>query len=123
MGIAGVNRNYAIVRSGIIARLDDEVINNNFEFLIDASVFPGSSGSPVVLKPSTVSITGTKPVNRAYLLGVAKTYIPYREVAISSQTGEPRVIFVENSGLAGVVPMDFVKEVVTFMLKDTQQKT
>lgn len=122
MGIAGVSRNYAIVRSGIIARLDDEIINSNFQFLIDASVFPGSSGSPVILKPSIVGIKGTKPVNKAYLLGIAKSYIPYREVAIDSQTKEPRVIFVENSGLAGVVPMDFIKEIVAPLLKIKQQK-
>lgn len=117
MGIAGINKNYTIIRSGIIARLDDEIINSNFQFLIDAWVFPGSSGSPVILKPSLSSIKGTKPVNKAYLLGIAKSYIPYQEVAISSQTGEPRVIFVENSGLAGVVPMDFIKEIVLPLLK------
>jgi hypothetical protein len=113
MGITGKEKNYAIARSGIIARLDDEIINHDFQFLIDASVFPGNSGSPVILKPTIVSLEGTKPVNKAYLLGVAKGYIPYREFAISPQTGEPRVMFVENSGLAGVIPMDFVKEIIT----------
>lgn len=123
MGITGIRRNYAITRSGIIARLDDEIINSTFQFLIDAFIFPGSSGSPVVLKPSVFGIRGTKPVNKAYLLGVAKGYIPYREVAISPQTKELRAVFVENSGLAGVVPMDFVKEIVAPLLKGPEQKT
>jgi len=112
MGITGKERNYAIARAGIIARLDDEIIDNDCQFIIDASVFPGSSGSPVILKPSIVSITGTTPVNKAYLLGIARSYIPYRDIAVSPQTGEARVMFVENSGLAGVIPMDFVKEIV-----------
>ena len=122
MGIAGEEKNYVIVRSGVIARLDDEIIDRHSEFLIDASVFPGNSGGPVVLKPSMVSIRGTKPVNKAYLLGVVKNYIPYKEDAVGLQTRQLRITFMENSGLAGVVPMDFVKgAVVPFMT--TQQNT
>jgi hypothetical protein len=32
--------------------------------------------------------------------------------AVSAQTGRPRVSFEENSGLASVVPVDFVREMV-----------
>lgn len=112
MGIAGEEKNYVIVRSGVISRLDDEIINNNFEFLIDCTIFPGNSGGPVILKPEVASITGTKAVSRAYLLGVVRNYILYEDVAVSTQTKKPRVVFVENSGLAGVVPLDFVKELI-----------
>ena len=36
MGIAGEERNYPIVRSGIIARFDDETIKNGY-YYIDVS--------------------------------------------------------------------------------------
>jgi hypothetical protein len=110
MGIAGEEQNYVVARGGIIARLDKEIIEKNHYFLIDCMIYPGNSGSPVILKPELVSIEGTKAVNKAYLLGVVSGYIPYRDVAVSEQTHEPRIMFVENSGLATVVPMDFVKE-------------
>jgi len=110
MGIAGEEQNYVVARGGIIARLDKEIIEKNHYFLIDCMIYPGNSGSPVILKPELVSIEGTKAVNRAFLLGVVSGYIPYRDVAVSEQTHESRIMFAENSGLATVVPMDFVKE-------------
>lgn len=112
MGLAGKEKNYAIVRGGVIARLDDEIINSENEFLIDSTVFPGNSGGPVFLKPEIMSLQGTKAVSKAYLIGVVKSYIPYEEVAISEQTKRPRIVFVENSGISGVVPMDYVRETV-----------
>lgn len=112
MGIVGEERNYVIVRSGIIARLDDEIISSQAQFLIDSFIFPGNSGGPVILKPTIISLEGTEPVKRAYLLGVIRSYLTYRDEAISLQTGETRIIFVENAGLAGVVPLDFVRETI-----------
>lgn len=112
MGIAGEERNYVIVRSGIIARLDDEIIDKYSYFLIDSTILPGNSGGPVILKPAATSLTGTKPVLVAYLLGIVRGYIPYEENAVSTQTGKTRITFVENSGLATVIPIDFVKEIV-----------
>jgi hypothetical protein len=75
--------------------------------LIDALVFPGNSGGPVITRPELTSIEGTKRQNNAYLLGVVRAYVPYQDVAISQQTGRPRIAFEENSGLAEVIPMDF----------------
>lgn len=78
---------------------------------------------PVFIKPTIISLSGTKPVNRAYLLGVVKGYIQYEDKAVSMQSGKVRVIFLENSGLAGVVPMDFVKEIVSiFPLKTKEEE-
>jgi S1-C subfamily serine protease len=52
MGIVGHEQNYVIVRQGVIARIQDTVRSPiNTTFLIDSFIFPGSSGSPVVLKP------------------------------------------------------------------------
>lgn len=121
MGITGMERNYVIVRSGIIARLDDEILNNNFSYLIDSKIFPGNSGGPVVFKPSIGSLEGTPPVNKAYLIGVVSSYITYQERAISEQTGKLRVVFTENSGLAEVVPMDFARDVAHTYISILQQ--
>jgi Trypsin-like peptidase domain len=112
MGMSGVERNYVIARSGIVARLDDEILSESRTFLIDASVFPGNSGGPVIVKPSSESLAGGRPIDQAYLIGTVRSYLPYEEVAYSLQTDPPtpRMVFTENSGLADVIPMDCVKE-------------
>ncbi len=112
LGQAGDERNYAIVRQGVIARARDWIRGDANTFLIDASVFPGNSGGPVLLKPETVSVEGTKPNDRCGLIGMVSSYLPYREVAISTQTDRPRMIFEENSGLGVVVPQDQIYETV-----------
>jgi S1-C subfamily serine protease len=117
MGIIGGDKNYVIVRNGSIARIQDLLNKVSNNFLIDAFVFPGNSGGPVILKPEVISIEGTKPQNSSYLIGIVTSYVPYRDVAVSKQTQQPRVIFEENSGLASVQPIDFVHEAIQEHLK------
>jgi S1-C subfamily serine protease len=112
MGLVGEERNFVIVRQGIIARIRDALANPEQNYLIDAFIFPGNSGGPVILKPETTALTGTKAVNKAYLIGVVRAYIPYQEVAISAQTNRTRIVFEDNSGLAEVVPIDRVQECI-----------
>ena len=45
------------------------------------------------------------------LIGVMGAYVPYKDVAISQQTGETRAIFVENSGLSWVWSTNLLKEI------------
>lgn len=112
LGMVGETRNYVIVRQGCIARLRDALEDHSTEVLVDAAVFPGNSGGPVVMKPEFGSIQGTKRLHRALLLGVVAAYLPYKDIAISRQTGRPRVTFEENSGLATVIPYDFIAETI-----------
>jgi S1-C subfamily serine protease len=114
MGLVGAQQDYVVVRQGTIARVTDALESPvATSFLIDSFNFPGSSGSPVVLRPELLSITGAKPaIGKAYLLGVVRSYLPYTDVAVSMQTKRPRVTFEENSGLAEVIPIDFVEEAV-----------
>ncbi len=112
MGDTGGERNYVIVRGGWIARIRDSIAGKAKTFLVDASIFPGNSGGPVVNKPEVVSITGTKALGNANLIGIVSGYLPYQDVAYSRQTERPRVIFEENSGLSVVVPIDRVQEAV-----------
>ncbi len=113
MGLVGEKRNSVIVRQGTIARIRDYLVGSANEFLVDTSIFPGNSGGPVVSRPEVVAIQGTTAVGRACLLGVVASYVPYQDVAISIQTQRPRIIFEENSGLAAIVPVDFLNEIIS----------
>jgi S1-C subfamily serine protease len=112
MGQVGGDRNFVLVRQGAIARIRDWLAGASKEIIVDVAVFPGNSGGPVVTKPEAVAITGTERILRANLIGVVASYVPYQDVAISTQTRRPRIIFEENSGLASVVPIDYVIETI-----------
>jgi hypothetical protein len=112
MNLAGIQRNYVIVRQGCIARIADMLDGRSSTYLLDAFVFPGNSGSPVVLRPTEGSIAGTPPQPRPFLIGFVRGYQPYQDVAISPQTGRTRISFEENSGLADVLPVDYIDEAI-----------
>jgi hypothetical protein len=112
MGWSGAQRNYVIVRQGIIARLSEMLDRASPTFLVDAFVFPGNSGGPVILKPDITSIVGTKSQSSAYLIGLVTAYRPYVDTAVSQQTKRARILFEENSGLAEVLPVDVLDEAI-----------
>lgn len=111
-GIEPIKKISPIFRSGIIS-----IINDNNTFYIDASAFPGNSGSPVFTKPSPITFSkdgisiGGDQIGGKFI-GVIGEYIPYREVAISAQTGRARVIFEENTGLSKVWSIDLINEII-----------
>jgi len=112
LGQVGGERNYVIVRDAILARARDALAGATTEYLIDASVFPGNSGGPVVTRPELVAIQGTQPVHSANLIGVVAGYVAYNDVAVSKQTGQVRVVFTENSELAAAIPIDYVRQAI-----------
>lgn len=116
MGLVGDYKNTVIVRNGTIARIRDAISKNAYEFLVDAFVFPGNSGGPVISKPEATAIKDTKSQNSANLIGIIKSYVPYQDIAISAQTRRPRVIFEENSGLASAHPVNFIEDIVFYDL-------
>jgi len=122
MGLVGGDRHFVIVRQGTIARIRDTLAGGSKECLVDVAVFPGNSGGPVVTRPELAAIQGTQPQHASYLLGMVKSYIPYRDVAISAQTKRPRIIFEENSGLTAVIPVDFVRDALQQHLKRQEQE-
>ena len=122
MNLAGAQRNYVIVRQGAVARVDELLEDKSSTFLVDAFVFPGNSGGPVVLRPEVVAIQGTKPVSKASIVGVVIAYQPYTEVAVSVQTKRPRVAFEENSGLAVVLPINYVNDLVRPRAKEVWKR-
>ncbi len=112
LNLVDAPRNYVIARQGCIARISDMLDGVSPEYLIDASIFPGNSGGPVLLKPEMVSIQGTAAQSKAYLIGIVKAWVPYQDVAVSVQTKQARVIFAENSGLGVVLPTDYIDETI-----------
>jgi len=116
MSISGKAKNFVIVRQGIIARVDEEVLEEGF-YYIDASAYPGNSGGPVIVKPEIVSIQGTASNNSAGLIGVISSGETYSDVAVSQQTGEAKVVFTEQTGLVRVVPIERIYEIVDSIME------
>ena len=112
MGIVTPVSNYVITRGGVISRVRDMLAGHSSNYMVDASVFPGNSGGPVTIKPEVMAINDTKAITRSALIGIVKSYVPYTDVAVSKQTGSPRVTFEENSGLALVESVDSIAETV-----------
>jgi len=111
-GIQPQKRICPIIRKGTIS-----LINEDKTFYIDAFAFPGNSGSPVFLKPSpigfdegVISVGGDKLGSK--FIGIIGEYVPYEEVAISTQTGRARVLFQENTGLSKVWSVAFINDIV-----------
>ena len=103
-------RKYVIVRSGIIARIKNFLEGHSDDFLVDSNIFPGNSGGPIISKPEMDPFGTQKSNLTPDLIGMVQSYISYNDIAYSKQTNEPRIIFSENSGLASVIPMDYVLE-------------
>lgn len=113
-GITSQNKVSSVIRTGTVS-----LINDDKTFYIDASAFPGNSGSPVFLRQSfarfdetkNAIIMGNDPLEWKFV-GIVGGYIPYREVAISVQTKRPRIIFEENTGLSRVWSTSFLSEII-----------
>ena len=115
--LAGGDRNYVVVRQGVIARISDALAGFSKTFVIDTFIFPGNSGGPVILKIEMQSITGTKSHDKAALIGLVSSFQTYQETAVSLQTGRPRITSEEDAVLANVVPVSQIRDVVTQALK------
>ena len=117
LGIVGTSQNDVIVRHGIIARIQDWYDGRSRDFLVDSSIYPGNSGGPVILKPVLWSANSRPGSIRPRLLGLVASYLPYRDVAISQQTGRVRLVSEENSGLARVIPIDLVVKLTSVIAR------
>ena len=123
MGIAGTDQNDVIVRHGIVARIQDWYDGRSKYFLIDSSIYPGNSGGPVVLKPVMWSSNNAPRFSKPKIICLISAYLPYKDVAISNQTGLIRLVSEENSGLATVIPMDVVIELTSILARVIDERT
>lgn len=112
LGLIGRHRSAVVARIGCVAQIQEALARSSDTYLIDAGIFPGNSGGPVILKPEIVFVPDTKAQNRSYLIGIVVGFVPYQEVAISAQTKRARIVFEENSGLAAVHPVDMIEEAI-----------
>lgn len=114
MNLVGDAIKAPICRLGCISRIADAFIAPDLaeKFIVDAPVFPGNSGGPIICRPEMMSIQGTPHNSTAGLIGILSAYIPYRDELISQQTKKTLMIREENSGLTVVHPVDRIKEVI-----------
>lgn len=112
MGLVNNSSRLPICRLGCIARMSEAQIKETHNLIVDIQNFPGNSGSPIITRPEVVAIQGTKPFNKSVLLGIVHAYIPYSEQLINSQTQKVVEIRTENSGLALVHPVEYIREVI-----------
>ena len=108
LGLRSIEQSLPIARKGIVARSDSDGL------IADAFVFPGNSGGPVVYVPTFKTGQGlTSPlVAEEMLVGMVQAFIPYQEPAIGLHTKRVRVIFEENSGLAQLIPVNAIIELL-----------
>lgn len=105
-GLETAGRITPIVRSGAIS-----IINEDNTFVLDAFVFPGNSGSPVFVKPSVLN-DSVSASQSCKFIGLVSSYLPYRDVAVSAQTKQARIIFEENTGLATIVSAKAIQDLI-----------
>lgn len=102
-----------ICRMGCIAQMLDKNSISDTNILLDIQNFPGSSGSPVVTRPEIITFDANgDSCKQSLLIGILHSYIPYQVNMINSQTGKVEEIRSENSGLAYMHPVEFIREVV-----------
>lgn len=113
MGIVNERIKAPIVRLGCISKIEDAFGGiGDSSYYVDAQVFPGNSGGPIVSRPELASVGNTNHNSRASLIGIVNSYIPYTDSLISRQTGKTVMVHRENSGLTNVFPVDRIKEVI-----------
>lgn len=112
MGLVNQSSSLPICRLGCIARISEAQIKEQHNILVDIQNFPGNSGSPIINRPELISIQGTKNLDRSVLVGIIHSYIPYQETLINSQTRKTVEIRSENSGLAYVHPVEYIRGIV-----------
>jgi len=126
-------KHFVLVRSATVSRIRHYLEGYSKDFKIDTSNFPGNSGGPVIIKPETVAVEGTKPQLFPYVIGLVSAYIPHNsqiqttsgdllrlkddftlivQDSSSSKMEGKRIISSENSGLAIVQPIEYVSKLI-----------
>lgn len=105
-----------ICRLGCVARISMNQISLNHNILVDIQNFPGNSGSPIIYRPELSFIKGTKNLKKSVLMGVIHSYIPYEEHLISTQTKQIVEKRQENSGIALMHPVEYIRDIIDVIL-------
>lgn len=112
LGLVNVSSNLPVCRMGCISRMSETQLKEQHNILVDIQNFPGNSGSPIIIRPETTHLEGTPVLGKSVLAGIVHEYFPYRETLINSQTKEIVEIRSENSGLANVHPVEYIRDII-----------
>lgn len=95
---------YPIVRGGTVGQIRGWINGHHNSILVSGTVFPGNSGSPVILRPQPGGMSGTPVVTEVHLLGMVSSYerVPSPEMPYGG----------ENSGIMDIVPIDIIYDLV-----------
>ena len=101
-----------ILRRGVISLVSDDG-----SFLVDATMFPGNSGSPVFVifdawNADRIGANDSIRLKHIRLAGILKGYVHFPGRTLRNGTGESGDTFLENTGLSFAWPMDRVREIV-----------
>lgn len=103
IGILDSENLYPIVRRGTTATPLTVDVNGETAFLVDAAIFPGSSGSPVLIaqEGAVARIRGRTEigVNRLMLLGMVSKYFAYKPGQAASLVNVPVSLTEETASL------------------------
>lgn len=123
MGLVNEKSNIPLCRMGCISRMSETQIREQYNILVDIQNFPGNSGSPIILRPEVMSITGTRNLTKSVLIGIVHSYIPYQEELINKQTNQVVMLKSENSGIANIHPVEYIREIIDEFIIDNNSYT
>lgn len=112
LGLVNITSKSPLCRLGCISRMSEQQIQEQLNILVDIQIFPGNSGSPIILRPELISVDGSKALSRSVLVGIVHSYLPYQDRLISDQTQKVVEVRSENSGIALVHPVEFIREII-----------
>lgn len=115
MGLVNDEYIYPICRLGCIGRNTKTQIDSTKSFLADIQNFPGNSGSPVFTKPEIGQLENAKTISQSVLIGIVHSYSPYTEY-LRNPNGDVMGIHFENSGLANVHPVEYIRDVINSII-------
>ena len=85
--------------------------NTDRTLLIDANIYPGSSGSPVFYRPILVE----QEYRELSMVGLVSNHVLYHENAFSETTRQLRAVFAENSGLGIVQSSSLLLDIFSYL--------
>lgn len=121
LGNISRGRQCAIARAGIIARIRDAYERSPSDYLIDAHIFEGNSGGPVVTRPEFSHIQDTKTITQCMVIGIVTHVHAYNmrsQLLVKGDDGKfklddrTQVRLKDPAGLARVEPTDRIFETI-----------
>ena len=117
MGLVNDDFLFPVCRLGCIGRnTKEQVLSKSKSFIADIQNYPGNSGSPIFSRPEVGNVGKEPAFNKSSLIGIVHSYIPYTESLLNTQTKQIVELRSENSGLAYVHPVEYIRDVVNLFI-------